>query len=233
MYRSLENRSAANGLTFNLLKGNSDIVSKIPALEEDTAELGVLNLQLKDLIRKYENESAGKTAEKQKAESALLDAVRPIKAKLLSYTHRHPDEALAQLAGISMSDLRNMRDAEFLRYALTLHDKATALAGPLGHYGLTQAMLDTLKTAREAFDNSIGDRDGSNADKTGTYTKIDALTAQINDLLNKGIDPLVESMEKDFPAFAASYFATRTVRDHGLRHRKPDPPPAETDNDKE
>jgi hypothetical protein len=225
MTRTLDNNVAADTLTLNRLKGNTDKFKNIPALGEDTVELETALRQLTAAMSAYDNLTLGKSAEKMKTEKALIDVIKPVKAKLISYARKQGNEALSQLAHRSVSAMIHMRDSEFLRFAQTIHAEAAELSTPLAHFGLTQQMLDGLKTGIDAFNTAMGDRSDSTVDKSGTAKTITTLVHQIHDLLNNSIDPLVESMEDDEPAFCNEYFATRIVRDHGLRHRKlPEPP---------
>ena len=221
MTRTLENIVTADSLTLNRLKSNLEKFKEIPALAEDTIELEAALKRLVKAMSEYDKLTLGKSAEKKIAEQALVDALLPVKAKIISYTRKQPNEALSQLARRSPSDMIHMRDGEFLRFAQTIHAEVTKLAEPLAHFGLKQQMIDRVQVAITNFDTSMGDQGDSSVDKSSVAKTIATLVHQINDLLVNSIDQLVDSMYDDEPAFCDEYFATRVVHDHGIRHRKP------------
>ena len=226
MNRIIDNKIASYGRTLITMDANPEILTDMPDMADDVLLFRKVVADLKEEAKKYELAMAGKSKEKAKSESNLLDALQPVTAKLKSYASKQGGEALKELANTSPTAMQKMRDPEFLRFAENVIETVKTHAEELKGTGLKQAGIDRLSAAATAFAEKTSDRDDSQNTKTGIGKNMFDLVAKIDLLLTKTIDPLVESVYEEYPAFYTSYFSTRTVHDHGVRHRKPVEPPA-------
>ena len=124
-----------------------------------------------------------------------------------------------------MSDLKDaalkaMRDPEIIVFARNFYKTITGIAESLVRFGVKSDMIAELDSATTTFETTKGERAGSSLEKSTAYEGIVSTTKSINILFKKSIDPLIESLKHDLPEYCAEYFASRTVHDHGVRHRK-------------
>ena len=225
MDRRYQNKSAADNLSKERLKSSAEALELVPVLAEDITTLESLLAVRNDCIKKFAALSGASALEKQEAEAAFVKSLRRLLGKVHSYGHRTKNVALMDLTDVSKSELLNMREADLVIFGQKFYDVISKISAELISHGVKAEMIDTLKSAIADYDKKKGNVVGDSIDKKQARKGIIDTSKTIDELFAHSIDPLIESIEDDLPEFCDAYFATRTVRDHGLRHRKPVTPP--------
>ncbi|MBK9331183.1 MAG: hypothetical protein IPM96_02000 [Ignavibacteria bacterium] len=113
-----------------------------------------------------------------------------------------------------------MRDTEVINKANSILNTVTEKADDLTSFGITQTDIARL---RSCIENYIS----SNINKSGSHTESVVITKTLKelfqtgmDILDKEIDRMVDSLQTKEKNFYESYYAVRSVKNFGLRHRK-------------
>lgn len=178
--------------------------------------------------------SAGRTKDKMDAEEALMDVLLPVKGAVLSWATQKGDNKAAELASITETKLRNGRDTELVAASEAISKTAESNAAELADFNVTAEMIADLKSRIDAFNTALGERESGVGARTGARAKMITLFSDADKLLEKHIDNMMEMYRTKDPELYNQYFATRVIKNLGLRHKPPNNqnnPPAPPSND--
>jgi hypothetical protein len=199
--------------TLGCLARNETVLTEIKGLEEARAELD----EVVDAIQeRSQTQSArsGSGALKRGSRKAMLDGAFKVCSGLKSFAAATGDLALAAQADFSRTSLgRGLEPAVVNRCnaILTLGKaNATALAAK---YNVSAADLTALKKAIDDFTAVQTKPRESITISASATAELVALFAQLDEVLNGRMDPLVETIRETSPAFYHEYQTARTIVD--------------------
>ncbi len=99
--------------------------------------------------------------------------------------------------------------------------EATAQLAGLADYFIRQATLDDLDAKIKAFAQALENREGGVAERSGAKTALSDLFNKADSVLEK-LDAMMQLLRGKAPQFLNEYFASRVIKDVGIRHR-PEP----------
>lgn len=166
---------------------------------------------------------------KTSARKTMLDTAFKVCSSLTSLASKTQDSKLSAQSDFSRTDLASGREQDVINRCQTLLDPGTANAAPLAaKYNVSANDLKALKTAIADFTAAQPKpRQGISASASATVELVD-LFAQLDEVLNKQLDPLVETLASVTPSFYNEYQTARAIVDSSASHIvKPTPvPPA-------
>jgi len=135
---------------------------------------------------------------------------------------------------LSERQFRALRDPEQIDYAKTILAEALTFEKELEESGVTKAILDDLDAHISGITNAKAKRDHSQLLRTNSTSDLEILFSTTRAFLKKTLDSLMEPFRISDPQFYNEYLLARQIKHLGIRHNKPDQPPAaETEPDSE
>jgi vacuolar-type H+-ATPase subunit I/STV1 len=152
--------------------------------------------------------------------------------KLFSYIYAYAEDVkntkLKEKVDISVSTMRNLRDAELTPKINKVLDMIAGLENEIAPYGATPQKIDALKNQMNEFEEQLPSTRNNKSSVKSANGKLRAAMKEAIDLLQSRIDKLMVRFEEDDPAFYTEHLANRKVVDYGRRYEEPE----ETDEQK-
>jgi hypothetical protein len=196
-----------------------DFLNKIATIAATLPGYGVLyalylaNLTQIQLIR--EQQEIDKSGIKDNKDLLRIDLVTKaydVGKKTEVYAKMNNNAILAKEVHYSETELNKAADSKLKDKALLIYDRANSNLAALATYGITAAVLTTLKTAIDLFNAAIPTtRTGKTETKAAT-DQLKKLFKSDDDILAK-FDLLVEVVRLSQPAFYSAYKDNRKVID--------------------
>ncbi|MBI3365892.1 MAG: hypothetical protein HY033_13420 [Ignavibacteriae bacterium] len=226
--KTQENKLTMYEAVLSLMGSNGTVVTGVPALKEAKDSFDATVQQIKVKGRERHEATAGKTATKQQAEDALVASLMEIASALYSFAWKAGRNDVKEIADVTETKLRRMRDTELESRAKSIHEKATADASGLANYNITAEKISNLQGRIADFGSALGERESSAAGRTGLTTTLTTLFDQADEILAEDLDRLMETVRDANNDFYNTYFSARVIKDTGIRHKKAEPAPPPT-----
>jgi hypothetical protein len=217
----LMNKNQENKLTMyeavnTLLSDNGTIVSSVAAMQTAATALADVIQRIKDKGREKSTATAGKTQTKHDAEDALVAATLEVASALFSYARKIKNNELKEIADITETKLRRLRDTELGARATTIYKRANAEVANLADYSITTQKIADLQTRITEYVAAMGKRESSIAERSGATQALAGLFDETDELLYDDLDRLMETVRNTETEFYNKYFAARVIKDIGL-----------------
>jgi hypothetical protein len=220
MTQNQNNRFSMYSATAKVLSDNDTKISAVPALANAFGRFEGLLSQIRDKDKERSSKTPGKVAAKDEAEDALVMATIIVSSALAAFARVKGNAQLREAAHVTESTLRTVRMNEQLNIARVTYDLAKANAMELVGFGVSQTMLDDLKSRIAAYELAMKDVSSGMAERTGAKTAVSELFVQAYDVLKQELDPLMQIFRVTDPEFFNDFRAARVVKDIGVRHTK-------------
>jgi hypothetical protein len=199
---------------------NTTKLAVIAALVRYVASFKSLLADILSAVGTVDEVTSGKTQIKYDAEDNLVAIMLQVGPTLFAYANDVNDLALRGNANFSKTSLRRMRDIELVAAGKALYTEATAVVGNLADYSITTPTLDDLKAKVDAYEKALGSQGSSVSQHTTAVFNIAEKISAVDTLLTDNIDPVMQSIEKDDPAFFREYKQTRMIKDLGAPRKQ-------------
>lgn len=226
--KTLENRLSTFVDIETVLDRNSDIIMKITELKDSTANFKQIISDINTKAVKRNNVKKGTSQAKSLKRTELEDMTVALSAALFAYGHKTSNEVVKAISNIPPSLLERMRDSDMVNKAGAVLTTLNEYAAELPPYGIS---ADDITELRDAIDNYRS----SNTVKSGSHMESIVITKSLHELFQSGmdildneIDRMVNSLQKKEKNFYDSYYAVRSVKNLGLRHRKHEGPDSQS-----
>lgn len=220
MSKAQENRLSTFIDIETVLNRNSDIIAGIPAFVESTANfkqlISVINSSSvkRNTIKKGASET--KSLKRQELESITIE----LASGLSVFGHKTSNEVIKAISNVSPSHLDRLRDLDIANKAEAILSTLKQYENDLTSYGITVSDISALETCIDEYKSS-------NIEKSGSYMESKVITKSLRelfqncmDILDNEIDGMVNLLQTKEKNFYDSYYAVRSVKNLGLRHRK-------------
>ncbi len=201
------------------LESNPDKVSAMPALAERAVHLRELLTELESIAIKQTSIAKGKTDKKAEAKEQLSEKLNTVRCALYALGRKLQDAELMAQADVNESRLRQSRDLDLLRTAGIMHREAVSRHAQLADFGISDADLNDLVGAKEAFSLTIDSRDSAVAERVGARVDLAGIFDEVDDLLNEDIDTIMQLLRSRELEFYNGYTAARVIKDLGVRRQ--------------
>jgi len=207
------------------LDANATVWSGVVAIVTARTAFGTEVTTIQSLAQSQQQSSAGVTADKQQLRGAMADAAMPVVGALKALAAVTGNDDLAAQVAFSRSNFIYGRDNQAATNGDIVHTQGTANATALANYGITAAMLTTLRDAIDAFRDAIS-RPREVISATAAFTaQLDAAFARASAVLTGQLDNLIELFRVSNPTFYQQYQNARELVDTGATPTPPPPNP--------
>ena len=171
-----------------------------------------------DSAAQQQQTPSGATDNKAAARDALEDVLFLTCEALAVLGHNTNDHDLLALTASSPSALDGLNADELVNRATTVLDRANARKTELAVLHVTQANLDELTQALQAFAAAKDQPRTETAERMAQTESLSNLIREANSILRNRIDRLVNLFRRLNPDFVAGYRGARVVVDRAASH---------------
>ena len=213
MTRIEENQLTMYKAVDNFLHTQTDKLTSIPVMSTLTQHLSDNITEIEKIHSAHQSVARGKASEKLFVEDALVEQLVAAASGLYVYAVEKGNMNVRDVVKVTPSQLKRMRDTELLVKAQTIGGYLDQFANELGDYGVTSAMIESLKQATAAFDEALGATESSAATKTTQRSRLSAAFDKNDDLLQHRLDPMMEVFRTSDRDLYNEYVNVRVIRD--------------------
>jgi hypothetical protein len=199
---------------------NNNIVSRIPQLADSVTNFRSVISDISIKAVKRNTVTKGVTETKSLNRVGLENVVVEISSALFAYGHKASNEIIKAISNVTPSSLDRMRDTEVINKANVILNTAAENEEALLNFGVDAEDITKLR-------NSIAGYKTSSTDKSGSHTESKVITKTLKemfqnaaDILDNELDRMMDSLQTKEKNFYDSYYAVRSVKNLGIRHRK-------------
>jgi hypothetical protein len=189
------------------------------------APLATAVQQFKDKInaidaaaQKQETPTTGAAVDKASARDDLEDVLFLTCEALGVLGHTSNDNELLALVDVNPSELHKLGDEELSHRANTVLQKANAKKTALAAFQVTQANLDELNQALQAFETTKVKPRSAITERNAQTSALPELIREASNILRNQIDRLVNLFRRSNSKFVADYRGARVVVDRAASH---------------
>lgn len=194
--------------TRTILDAHPDATAPIPAAVRAADAFRDLLRDLEDAIQD-QSDYAPQGEAKKALREALADAAVPVALAVAAWAEEEGDIALADQIEFVPSDFLKGREQDALDRATLVHDKADENVLDLDEYGVTPDTVSDLDAHISAFADALSTPRHAIAERKVHTEAIERLFPQIDRVLTKRLDRLVEQL-KGTP-FYSEYKTAREI----------------------
>jgi hypothetical protein len=225
-----EENKLTNYLTRKVvLDDNATPIATIPVLGEALTEWKGIVVLIQTLGNQQGTNITGIAEAKAALRELMTKRALIVKNKVGPFAARTGATELAAKVDVNPSDFTRVRDTEAddiaIRILEAAQDNEPAL---LAGYGLKATQIDDLETAIEGYSALIGKPAAAIKSRKTTTQQLDAEFAAADALLETQIDPLIASLELEFPIFVADYANAKKINRTHSGTGEPEPSAAPT-----
>lgn len=213
MYKAVESVCTVNEAVWNgvpaFAAAYGNFTAKVATLEQLELNQDVRSVGVKDV--------------KDQEREAAADLAHTIASALRVLGKNAGNTSLLALLHFPDSDLYYRGSATTIKLMSRVKDAAVQHTASLADYGIAQAQIDELVMRVDQLSATFGSTRDAIVDRGKTTELITETIREIDALLKKELDLLVEVLKADHHDFALSYQKAREVVDlHGKKHKTGD-----------
>ncbi|MEZ4690063.1 MAG: hypothetical protein R3A12_07730 [Ignavibacteria bacterium] len=203
-----------------VLDRNMGRINTIPKMADSVANFKqvISDINTKAELRNTVYKGASETKSQKRTEMENLTF--ELSSALYSFGHNTSNEVIMAIANMSASMLDRMRDTEITNKANTILTALNENADALVEYGITENEISALSNCIENYKTSSSDKSGSFTEKVVITKSLKELFETGNEILEKDLDRMVNSLQTKDKNFYDSYYAARSVKNLGVRRKK-------------
>ena len=208
-----------------VLDRNEAIVKSVQQLADSTAEFKNLIKDINNKAVRRNSIKHGTSEAKSVKRTELENVTVELASALYVYGLKSSDEVVKAIANVPKSSLERMRDSDVINKAGAILTSLKENEEALPHYGINSDDIKRLSDCIESYIDTNTEKSGSHMESKVITSSLRELFQRCMDILDREIDNMVNSLQTREKNFFDSYYAVRTVKNLGLRHRKPSDPP--------
>lgn len=204
----------------SVLDRNKIIIDKIPQLSDSTvnfkniiSQIGVKAVMKNTVLK---GSVITKTNKRIELESAIVENA----SALYAFGSKTENEMIKAIANITFSSLDRLRDTEVINRANSILDAIVNNSAALVAFSIADSDIDNLRNSIGNYITSSSETSGSKTDSMIITKSLQELFRSGSHILNDEIDRMVDSLRTKEKNFYDSYYAVRSVKNLGIRHKK-------------
>lgn len=218
MKRHERNKLLMIDAVVSYLSANQAVTANAPVIAERMSKLDSIG----DSIRSYEEMQShiarASSAKKSEARKKAEFAGAAFAGKLYSLGVNTGNTDLKEKYFLTVSDLRNTADVLLVNKLNAVREDVSNNLSSLGSYGIAQADFDKYSEIADAYEESVGKKETSYAQRSAAVKSIGELFDEAAATL-KALDRDIEEYRIKEPNFFNGYKSARGIRDLGYRSK--------------
>ncbi len=204
------------------LDANSAITAANAALTAAIVEFKAFIAQIMAAAQTSSAVLTGIAADKKATKNSVSQTAAVIAGQIFAFAAKNGNNTLKQAVNFSATDLRRVKDGEFVPRCQTIHNLGVEHKTALADYGITDAKLADLQTAIDDYAQSVPKPRAAITDRATVKANIKQYFRQADTLLAEQVDKLVETFSKESPDFVATYRNARVIIDPKSKKKESD-----------
>ena len=185
-------------------------IASVPGLPDLLTEFSAKVGELNRLAKTQTQPTQPRTTERDLMLEAMTDMTLQIAGYVRSVARESGQPQLAQDVRVGLGKFLKTRRSHRVWFAQRVLDAARSVLPQLGAYGVSAETLNTLEARIRESTQRVNLPRETVATKKAATQQLAALFAEVDALLEDGIDPLLFPLRKTAPGFHASYLAARS-----------------------
>lgn len=194
------------------LEDNAAATNAVPAFAVHSANFLTGIADIEAMVSKINTVTSGKTKVKHEALDALVEAVLPIAAALVSYGNEKKDTELVTKATVAEYSFRRLRDTLVIPKAREIVALGTEHAADLAESGITAEDLSDATAAIDAYAKALGKQGEGFSERSTAFDSLYALFDSTEEILTNHLDNLVTVIGRKDKGFLNGYLTARAVK---------------------
>ena len=215
MKDNLENKLSMYLAVQKVCADNNSVWSGLPAFATSFSafESKIGDIESVRLIQ--EQDTTGIAIDKSVLKDELADKAIEVSTAVHAYATEIGDNELLESINYSRSELLKGRDTELQSKCQIIHDKADAIVGSLGDYGIVAADLTELQGRIDDYSEIIPKPRTAISNKKTATEDLSLHFQEADGLLKDKLDKLIEQFKTSDAEFYTTYFNARLIVDLG------------------
>ena len=229
------NRLDMQQAVLGVIDTHADAWAEIPAMQDYRDALAGLIDAARKAAQAQTKTSKPATASKKKLRAKVTGQSWRLAQAIKAWGRATRQPEIAAAVNLSKTEFNHLRDAALAAFSEVVVSEARKhLPAPeddpktkLGRYGVTAAVVDALDATDDEFARALSTPRLAIVARKGATRAIATTVSQAQTLLDEEIDPTVDFLSADQPAFAQAYRDARIIVDQGSGPSAPgdeDPP---------
>lgn len=194
-------------------RDRADILGEIIAFQTAFEQFRAILAQLLETGQFRSQPLTGITQDKSADRLKLCKLIAKIAGFIYAYASAAKNNTLKAEVDFSHTKFLQMRENQLIFTTQNIYDLAVANLRALKDYGVTQAKLDELRGALDAFIASKSNPRSAQMQKITLTAKENQLIEDIDEILTNQLDLLIENYEEAHPEFVTNYHESRKIKD--------------------
>jgi hypothetical protein len=208
------------------MNDNAAVWNGLPAAGVVVTELSGRVDDINETVQKQEDPTTGITQDKETLREILEDKIREVGPLIAAYAASVSNFTLLADVDANPSDVDKTSEQRIDDIATRIYNGGVANLAQLGPFNITQAKLDDLDQARQAFLAAKNKPRVKINEKAGETRTLPQMITEAKSLLRLQLDKLMASFRLSKPQFYAGYLSARVIIDrHGPGNNQPPEPP--------
>ena len=203
-----------------VLDNNVSIIDRIPQLKDSTDKFKnlITDISNKAVIKNtvLKGSVITKTNKRIELETAILESASALSA----FGSKTENEIIKAISHTTSSSLDKSRDTDLINKANSILDMMVQNETALVSYAVSSDDIEKLRNCIAAYKNSSAVTSGSKTESLLINKSLQELFQEGMHILEFEIDKMVDSLKSKEKNFYDSYYAVRTIKNLGIRHRK-------------
>lgn len=198
-----------------IFDANLGLVSSLAALGTASTNLKAKIAAISSASEQQKTVTTGVTPDKNFTRETLRTTTVTNAGLLYAYAVSVNDIILQEIARLSYSDLRVLKDDELAERAQTIHDNANNHIASLAPFGITPAVLTSYQTLIDSYEAKAPAPRAKKSEQVALTEQVKTLISETDSLLKNTTDKLMLNFKTTAPEFYNTYIAGREIIDIG------------------
>lgn len=216
----------------NIASKYANAIADVKALQNYFNNLKNVVKEIEAKNEEYLNSISGKTLSKHDDYEELLELLIPIKNSVYTYALDQKDSDLSGKFSITNSELKKLRDLEFIYWAKSAYTMIKQKGADLSDYGINDKFLEHLLKLITEFENSSKDKYDSYNSKKDLRETLKILFVEADETVEK-IKNLMSFQKLSNPEFYNSFNTASIIKNIGSTRSQSTSEQIETTDTKE
>ncbi len=198
------------GVELNL-DANSSIIADVPALAVAVSEFKTIIANVINVARLKDVNLAGIATDKTVSKQTLAQKTADISGFIYAFATENGNNTLQQEVDYNFTKLLKTRDEQLAPRCQIIHDRAEENKSPLKDYGINAAKLADLQSAIDSYAAATPKTRTAVSNRKTLNSNFAALFRQLDTILKKRIDKLINNFRESHPDFVKNHESARLI----------------------
>jgi hypothetical protein len=215
MNNTQTNKLNSHEATDKVLVKYHDTWTALPAFSASVEAFRSVVAQIRGVGADRATSTTGLTQTKADKKRLMAELALTLAGSGFAYANKQKDKTLQAMFKNSFSEPSGRSDNKSLDRCQAIHNQLVKLLPSLGDFQITNADVEELHVAIQAFKDAIGEKGSTKGTNVANTRRLSLLFSEADNLLKNELDKLMLRFRKSNPEFYNAYANARSVVDLG------------------